>query len=93
MPITSAFAVYFVLWWLVLFAVLPWGVRTQDEQGEVVPGSAPSAPQRPFLVRKLIATTVVAAIIFAILYAVIVYGGLTLDDIPLLPDFTPKDWQ
>ncbi|WP_436641807.1 DUF1467 family protein [Microbaculum sp. FT89] len=93
MPITSALAVYFVLWWIVLFAVLPWGVRSQEETGEVVPGSTESAPERPLLVRKLIATTVVSAVIFAILYVVIGYGGLTIDDIPLLPDFTPKDWK
>lgn len=93
MTLTSALAVYFVLWWVVLFAVLPWGVRTQDEHGEVVPGSAPSAPMRPMLVRKLIATTVVASVVFAILYALVVYGGLTIDTIPFLPDFTPKDWK
>ncbi len=93
MTVTSALAVYFVLWWVVLFAVLPWGVRTQDEQGEVVPGSAASAPMRPMLVRKLVATTVVSAIIFAILSGVVIYGGMTIDDIPFLPDFTPKDWK
>ena len=90
MSLTSAFAIYFVLWWIVLFAVLPWGVKTQDEHGDVVPGSASSAPQHPFLGRKLIATTVVAAVVFAILYLVVGYGGLTLDDIPFLPDFTPE---
>ena len=88
MTLTSAIAVYFVLWWLVLFVVLPWGVRTQEEHGEVVPGSNPSAPQRPMMVRKLIATTLVAAVLFAALYVVIVHGGLTLDDIPFLPDFS-----
>lgn len=90
MTLFSAFAIYFVIWWIVLFAVLPWGVRTQEEDGEVVPGSNPSSPQHPLLVRKAIATTVVSAIVFAILYAVVVYGGVSLDDIPLLPDFTPK---
>ena len=83
MPLTSALAIYFVIWWLVLFAVLPWGVRTQEEQGDVVPGST-------MLLKKLIATTAIAAIVFAALYGVVVYGGLSLDDIPLLPDFTPS---
>ena len=93
MPILSAIAVFIVIWWIVLFAVLPWGVRTQDEGGDVVPGSASSAPQRPMLMRKIIATTLVSAVVFAILYGVVVYGGLTIDDIPFLPDFTPKDWK
>ncbi len=87
MTLTSAFAIYFVLWWLVLFAVLPWGVRTQEEHGEVVPGSNPSAPHRPMMIRKIIATTIIAGIVFALLYFVVVLGGLTLDDVPFLPEF------
>ena len=39
-----AVAIYFVLWWIVLFAVLPWGVESQEEAGEVSPGSDPGAP-------------------------------------------------
>ena len=34
MPVTTAVAVYFLIWWVVLFAVLPWGVRSQHEGGE-----------------------------------------------------------
>jgi predicted secreted protein len=33
MSIPFAIALYFVIWWTVLFAVLPFGVRTQDEAG------------------------------------------------------------
>lgn len=88
MSILSILAVYLVLWWLVLFAVLPWGVRTQEEQGEVVPGSNPSSPVRPMLVRKLVATTVIAGLLLLVLYWVVVYGNLSLDDIPFLPDFS-----
>ncbi|MEJ8574642.1 DUF1467 family protein [Microbaculum marinum] len=88
MPITSGLAIYFVLWWLVLFAVLPWGVRTQADRGEVVPGSEPGSPERPMLVRKLVATTLIAAVIFGVFYGIVMWGGLTLDDIPLLPDFS-----
>ena len=47
MPIGSIIAIYFVVWWIVLFAVLPWGVRTQEEEGEVVLGTDPSAPANP----------------------------------------------
>jgi predicted secreted protein len=67
--------IYFVVWWIVLFAILPWGTRTQDEEGEVVLGTARSAPVRPMLIRKAIATTVVAAIVVgALWFAVDVYG-------------------
>ena len=39
MAIATAIAIYFLIWWLALFAVLPWGVRTQAEEGEGMPGT------------------------------------------------------
>jgi hypothetical protein len=51
MPLTFAIAIYVVLWWTVLFAVLPIGVRTQAEDGTVVPGTPESAPKAPRLLR------------------------------------------
>jgi predicted secreted protein len=63
-------AVYFVIWWIVLFAILPWGVKSQEEAGEISPGSDPGAPAQPRLLRKAIATTIVSAIVMAIGYAV-----------------------
>jgi predicted secreted protein len=65
MGISSAIAIYFVLWWIVLFAVLPFGVRSQIETGEAVPGSDPGAPVLPRMARKLIWTTIVSIVIFA----------------------------
>jgi predicted secreted protein len=64
-----AAAIYFVLWWIVLFAVLPWGVKSQEEAGSISPGSDPGAPARPLLLRKAIATTLVSAAIMALGYA------------------------
>lgn len=65
MTLTGGLAVYFVIWWTVLFAVLPFGVRSQAEAGEVRDGTDPGAPQAPALLRKALITTVVAAIVFA----------------------------
>jgi len=39
MSVSFAIAIYFIIWWTVLFAVLPIGVRTQAEDGAVVPGT------------------------------------------------------
>lgn len=64
MTITGGIAVYFVIWWTVLFAVLPFGVRSQSEGGAVSDGTDPGAPQAPLLAKKALATTVIAAIIF-----------------------------
>ena len=43
--ISTAFAIYFVFWWIVLFLTLPFGVRSQHEDGEGrLPGTDPGAP-------------------------------------------------
>lgn len=75
MSIVSLLAIYFVVWWIVLFAVLPFGVRTQEEEGEVTLGTTHSAPTRPRLVRTVIVTTIVAAVVVGAFWiAVDVYG-------------------
>jgi predicted secreted protein len=71
MHIATALAIFFMIWWVVLFAVLPWGVRSQHEGGEVItPGTDPGAPAVPNLRRKLLWTTLVALAIFAGCYVV-----------------------
>jgi predicted secreted protein len=79
MPVTTAIAVFFLIWWVVLFAVLPWGVRSQQEGGEIVPGTDPGAPAIPRMLRKLVWTTGVSAVIFAVWYVVYVNRLVTLD--------------
>ena len=51
--ISTAIAIYFVLWWITLFLTLPFGVRSQGEQGEIVAGTDPGAPAVPRLLEKL----------------------------------------
>ena len=67
--ISTGFAIYFVLWWIVLFLTLPFGVRSQHEDaegaGQVSPGTDPGAPVAPMMGRKLIWTTVISAVLFA----------------------------
>ena len=70
---------YVLIWWVVLFAVLPWGIRSQQEGGEIVPGTDPGAPAIPRLLRKLVWTTGVSAVIFAVCYVVYVNRLVTLD--------------
>lgn len=82
--ITSAFAIYIIVWWVVLFAVLPFGVRSQHEDGETVPGSDPGAPVMPRMARKLVATTLVSAVLFAIGFWAYSIGFLTLDRLAAL---------
>jgi predicted secreted protein len=60
------FAVYFVIWWIALFVVLPFGVHSQHEMNDIVPGTEPGAPARPRLGLKILINTGVAGILWAI---------------------------
>lgn len=71
MSITLAIAIYFVIWWTTLFAVLPFGLKTQAEAGEVVPGTPESAPAKPRLLRIFLINTAVAATVFAVLWLLV----------------------
>lgn len=70
MATATVIAIYFIIWWVVLFAVLPWGVRSQQESGEVAPGTDPGAPAVHRVWMKLVWTTVIAGVVFGILTAV-----------------------
>jgi len=79
MPITTAVAIYFLIWWVVLFAVLPWGVRSQHEAGDIAEGTEPGAPAVPRLGRKLLWTTLVSTAVFTACCVVYVERLVTLD--------------
>ena len=81
MSIFTALAIYFVIWWVVLFAVLPWGVHSQHESGEMTPGTDPGAPVLTNLKQKLVWTTVVATVVFAAWFAVYIYRLVTFDQL------------
>ena len=68
MSLPLSIATYFTIWWIVLFAVLPWGVRSQGEEGS--PGTDPGAPVVTRLRTKLIWTTVIAAVMWGICAAI-----------------------
>ena len=70
--------IYFILWWLIMFAVMPFGMHTQEEEGEVVLGTARSAPVRPNLMKKAIATTIVTTIIVGVGVFLVAYYGITI---------------
>jgi predicted secreted protein len=64
--ISTGLAIYFVVWWLVLFLTLPFGVRSQHEDGEGAPGTDPGAPIMARMGRKLLWTTIISAVLFGI---------------------------
>jgi predicted secreted protein len=62
-----AVAIFFTIWWILLFAVLPFGVQSQHETADLVPGSDPGAPIAPRLVVKALWTTGLSVVAFAAL--------------------------
>ena len=64
----SGIVVYILVWWVTLFAILPLWVTPADPDD---PGYAVGAPRRPLLLRKLLLTTAVAALIWAGIYIVV----------------------
>jgi predicted secreted protein len=84
MSLTLGLALYFIIWWTVLFAVLPFGIRTQAEEGRVVPGTPESAPVEPRLIRVFLINTVVATVVFACVWGAIVYRLIPIEDVPVL---------
>jgi predicted secreted protein len=63
----TGIAVYVCIWWVVIFAVLPWGIRTAEPNQE---GFDPGAPENPRLLKKLLVTTAVATLLWVVLYFV-----------------------
>lgn len=62
---TFGFFIYLLIWWTMLFAVLPLGVRRQENPE---PGHDPGAPQKPMLVKKAIITSLVSAVVWVAIY-------------------------
>jgi len=79
MPVATGLAIFFLIWWVVLFAVLPWGIRSQHEGQDMVPGADPGAPTRAKIGWKLAWTTLVAAAIYAVAYVVYAEHWVTID--------------
>jgi len=79
MNIASGITMFVLIWWGVFFAVLPFGVRIPDAPEE---GHAPSAPINPRIGTKMLVTTAIAAVLWAIAYWVIVSDFISFREPP-----------
>ena len=84
MSIVSALVLLAVIWFLTLFVVLPIRLETQGDVGEKVEGTHAGSPASTFsMKRKLKITTLVALPIWAVIAAVILWGGISVRDIDM----------
>lgn len=82
MSIVSGIVLFAVIWFMVLFIILPIRVQSQAEAGERVAGTPAGAPSSTFsMKRKCVTTTWISVITFAVIVSVIIWGGITVEDL------------
>ncbi|MFB9952923.1 DUF1467 family protein [Rhizobium puerariae] len=88
MSLLTVAAIYFIIWWTVLFIVLPLGYRSQQEDGEVAAGTVESAPAKFRGGRVVLLTTVISAVLYAAYHLASTWLGFGIGDIPvIIPSF------
>lgn len=85
----SALVLFAVIWFLVLFVVLPLRLETQGDRGEIVPGTQAGAPANLNMWRKARLTTIIAAVIWAIVAAIIWSEVITVRDLDFFNRMRP----
>ncbi|HLH10330.1 MAG TPA: DUF1467 family protein [Methylovirgula sp.] len=70
LPIPLAVVLFLTIWFVVLFAILPFGVRSQHEVGDYVAGTDPGAPVAPRLLLKAVWTTLATSVVFGVVILV-----------------------
>lgn len=91
MSLAGGIVVFGVMWWLVLFMVLPFGVTSQHEAEGAEEGTDPGAPIAPKLVRKMLITTGITIVLWGLLYMAIANQWITLDNMPGFDPRVPRD--
>ena len=81
MSITSAIVLFAVIWFMTFLIAIPIRLKTQGDVGKVVPGTHAGAPEHHQLKKKAIITTIVAAVLWRIITAIILSGWITVRDL------------
>jgi len=90
MGITSAIVLYAVIWFMVLFITLPIGLRTQGDEGEVVPGTMAGSPANLKMKRKLWIVTAISAVLWVVIAGIILSGAITVRDFDFFGRLGPE---
>lgn len=83
MSITGFFVLFAVTWFLCLWVMLPIGLRTQEDENDVVAGTQSGAPANLNFGRKIKMVTIVATLIWIVMISAIYFSGITIADLDL----------
>jgi predicted secreted protein len=81
MNITGGLVLFAVIWFMVLFMVLPWRLTTQGEAGKVEPGTPESAPTDPQMGRRIKLVTAISVVAWLVIAGVILSGWIGIEDL------------
>ena len=84
MGIGTGIAIYFIIWWTMIFITLPFRMRPQMETDKVVEGSDPAAPAEPQLFKRMMWNTALSAVVFIAYWLIFYVFDYGVED---LPDF------
>lgn len=78
MDLVTGILSFIVIWWISLFVVLPFGARSQIDDGDVTHGTEPGAPAKNNIVKKALITTLLASIIWLTIFTAIEFELFSL---------------
>jgi len=81
MGIVSGLVLYAVIWFMVLFVVLPLRLETQGDRGEIVPGTQAGAPANLNMRRKAWLVTLISAGLWVVIAGIILSGVISVEDV------------
>lgn len=90
MAITSALVLFAVIWFMLLLMALPMRMKSQEQDGKVVPGTPASAPVNPMIGKKMLWVTVITVVLWVPLVAFIMSGVVSIHDIDFYNRMGPK---
>lgn len=90
MNLTGGIVLFAVIWFMVFFIALQVRPKSQADAGEIVPGTPASAPAEVKMKRKVIATTMIAIILWSVIASIILSGAVTLRDIDWFGKLGPE---
>lgn len=90
MTIGAGLVLFAVIWFMVLFVVLPLRLETQGDKGDITPGTPPGSPSGPVMWRKVRTVTVVSVVLWVVIAGVIASGLISVRDFDVMDRMPPQ---